>query len=525
MYFNHAFQKMFLGTQVSGALPLNPNPNLVDGFLITAGIPTSSLGTLSATAALNYGPGSYGFFDPNTWTSVNAAGITGCCPLVLASAAIFSNDKIGPMAGGYKESNKSKIIKPKSIHRFMRIDPCTPQQSVVSIGNTVFTDSTGVATHGAIVAGTEDYVNGVYPNTVLTGGSGSGVLATVTVAGNNVTVITITTAGVGYNVGEVLTVTGLPVLVPGTPYTTTVATLNTLVAPNCCFEFLCGETYFLRLEIKGSPTLRYLNHNAYHTLDFNTGCCPADCLAPSPVDSTLVMIGWSEQILGSPIVNPFVFPVVYDEAGVAWFPPNTTVDPQGNAVTSAQWWSNYVSTGHTAGACAGIRLFGAFVGTVFSDCTFQSRDFFEKEPVTILASLVDETGDPCTFTGLCVITECPGMQGMGFGDTILKDLMLSESYLQNYVSQDLRIREITQGNQIIAAINRAALYTKYQILHSVPIYNNPTGTYQNDQYLLEIISTGTNATFETFMTTWLDACAECVSMETYGCTPCVIDPI
>ena len=59
-------------------------------------------------------------------------------------------------------------------------------------------------------------------------------------------------------------------------------TVNT----DCPFEFLCDETYYLRIDIKGSPALRFLNHNAYYTLDAYTGCC--DGPTPVATDPTLV---------------------------------------------------------------------------------------------------------------------------------------------------------------------------------------------------------------------------------------------
>ena len=44
-------------------------------------------------------------------------------------------------------------------------------------------------------------------------------------------------------------------------------------ADNCaCPNFLCGETYYLRIDVKGSPALRFLNHNAYQVLSYYTGC-------------------------------------------------------------------------------------------------------------------------------------------------------------------------------------------------------------------------------------------------------------
>jgi len=302
-------------------------------------------------------------------------------------------------------------------------------------------------------------------------------------------------------------------------------------AATCCFEFLCGETYYLRIDVKGSPALRALNHNAYQTLDAYTGCCAGP--TPVAVDSTLVMISWASEIIINNYLKPFVLPVVFDEAGTAWYAPGTTVDPITNAaVLPAQWWTAYVSPGHVPNACAGLRLFGAFVGTVFGDCTFQVTDYFEKEPVKILASMVDYTGDPCVFEGICAYNDCLGLQGMGFGDQVVKDLIKAESYLQNFfASNDLRIREITQGYDMTSAINRNALYTRYFLLHSVPRFNNPTGVFDNDRYMLEIIIPEANplapvgnTALDTFLTNWLSSCATCVSLETNGCVHCTPEP-
>jgi hypothetical protein len=35
------------------------------------------------------------------------------------------------------------------------------------------------------------------------------------------------------------------------------------------------------------------------------------------------------------------------------------------------------------------------------------------------------------------------------------------------------------------------LYNSYYIKHHVPRFNNPTGTFDNDQYLIELIGVGT----------------------------------
>jgi len=273
---------------------------------------------------------------------------------------------------------------------------------------------------------------------------------------------------------------------------------------------MCGETYTIRFDLKGSPALRFLNHQMYRNIDFYTGCCPSDGV-PVPVDSTLVMIGWASAIVGDPLLAQFLSPIVYSEAGVALYPPGTV---------GQTTWDNYVSPGHTTGKCAGVRLLSAYVDTRFKDCTFQVTDFFEKEPIKIYASMVDFTGDPCAFTGICVVTECPPLQGMGFGEQVERDLIVSESYRQNYFNSDFRIREITQGDQLLSVISRTAFYYRYIIIHSVPRFNNPTGMFDTEQYRVELITTVINTAFEAFCSTWLSTCANCVSMEIDGCSPC-----
>jgi hypothetical protein len=81
-----------------------------------------------------------------------------------------------------------------------------------------------------------------------------------------------------------------------------------------------------------------------------------------------------------------------------------------------------------------------------------------------------------------------GIQGEGFGETIVRDLILSERYRQNDWNDDPRIREITLGDAPLTAISRTASYWRYVIQHSVPRFNNPSGTFDNDQYTLHIIT-------------------------------------
>ncbi len=265
--------------------------------------------------------------------------------------------------------------------------------------------------------------------------------------------------------------------------------------------------------------MRFLDHNAYLTVDAYTGCCPADSIAPVAVDSTEVMIKWAHQIVNSPLIFPFILPVVVAEDLSLWYAPGTNtagyVAPAGYTIGGT--WDAYVSAGHTEGACAGLVLNGAYVDTKFGDCSFQISDFYEKEPVRIYASEVDLNGEPCLFTGICVTNECLGLQANGLGETVLRETILSESYRQNFFATDIRIREITQGNQILDAVNRNLYYDTLYLQHNVPRFNNPTGVFDNDQYLLQIFglssNTGVPGTLNTqlsnlqeWITLWLEDC-------------------
>lgn len=529
-YFNHAYRKSFVGTKATQA-GSGTAKAVNNGFLTDAGVPTSALAETAAPYAL--GVGTYGFFNPDTYLSVNAASaeVIAGKPLVFAAASLFKDDKIGPFHGGYKESNKSKMINPRFVHKFTKMTGAATEQSIWHLGNTNW-NADAIATLGALTGGT-GYTNGTYTNVALvSAGAGAGALATVVVAGGIVTGITITAPGQGYAVGDVLT---LPTSVPytaGTPASTVVATIkyDAVGSKVCKFDFVCGETYNLRLDLWGSPVLRFLNHDLYKTLAASTGCCPDGTIVPGNVDSTLVMINWANQIVNDLWLQHFIRPIVYTQNGLPLFATAaeavaagfTAAAPATPSIPgSASIWANYVSPGYIAGTTAGLRLVTAYVESKFGNCSFQNSDFFEKEVVQMNVSLTDLSGEPCEFSALCANKEYAGFTGQGFGEQVLRDVILDESYLQNHFSDDVRIREITQGDQYFTAINRNALYTRYVIQHSVPRYNNPSGVYDNDQYALNVYVPAATATaFETFMATWLGAAAVggVVSLETYGHT-------
>lgn len=539
-YFNHAFKKTFLatGTTLSSVAVTDPftgAPVTVSsnqGYLTTTGKPTYILNGMSAykeqvpysspTDLSTWTSGYVGIFDAKTNLSIVP---DNCCNIYIAGSAIYNNDKIGPWHGGYTETNKSKMINPRYVQKFYRVDPCAPQNNVIHVGSTYGTAGGGVTAGSITTPGTAYAPNtatAVEVKTVTVSGTGTGLTLFITVAAGVPTVTGIANLGKGYAVGntvQILEADGTATSGTAAVYTISgVTTALTPVLPNteCCKEFLCGETYYLRVDIKGSPALRFLNHNAYYNAEAYTGCCADDTIAPEAVDSTEVMILWANALLRYKLTSPFLQIVIQDEAGVLWFEPGT--DAASLAALGADTWDNYVSTGHVAGTCAGMIINGAYVDTKFGDCTFQVTDFYEKQPVKIYASEVDYNGDPCTFEGICVAVECQGTQAQGLGEQILRDVIVSESYRQNFfASNDLRIREITQGNQLVSAINRNALYTKYYLLHNVPRFNNPTGVFDNDRYLLEVVSLNALATFQTHITDWLTDCGTECAFEAFTC--------
>jgi len=391
-YFNHAFKKTFVGTA---------------GLEDAAGVNTADLASKE-----------FGFVNPKTWTTVDTTAVTTPIPLVLVAGSFRSADKIGPFAGGYQESIKSKTINPKYVSSIYRVDPNGSKQCQIAVGNANLTAASGL---------------------------------------------------------------------------------------DCKKEFLCGSNYNLRVDVKGSPVLRTLTHNGYLTVTAYTGCC-ADPATIEAVDPAMVYHQWGAYINQHPIMSKFIQATVTfsTNSGVAWTQVTPNAD-HGNATPGNATDDAYL---------VGLILEGAYYDTEFGDCTFYPTDSLisHLEPLKIYASEVDLNGDPCVFSGVCVNTACPGYQLNGSGETLLRDLILTEGYMQQplYTGKDLRIREITGGQagqnaDVFSALDRGTLYTTYNILHNVPRFNNPSSTFDNDQYLLQIVVDGEDTGLETFFIDWLTA--------------------
>ena len=304
---------------------------------------------------------------------------------------------------------------------------------------------------------------------------------------------------------------------------------NIAADSTCNKEFLCEETYYLRIDVKGTAALRFANHNLYQTLGAYGGCCP-DPAVPTAVDPTIIYLQWAEEIAGiagsdaasdkgNPYMRDMIRPLitVTTATGTQTYAQNAKIAAE-EALTVGSIWANIPTTGVTA---AGLILVGAYEDTVFGDCTFQMTDYYGKDPLQVFASEVDLNGDPCAFAGLCVERTCLGGKANGLGESVARDVILHESYLQNFFASDLRVREITQGTDVFNLVDRTALYNRFYMLHSVPRYNNPTGVFDNDQYLLEIIgaATGFVDTLKTPINALL-ACNGCELTEVFEFVPC-----
>lgn len=449
-YFPHAFQKMLIGTS----------------FVTGDGTKT----TLDLTA------GQIGLMDPitNKLATLGTLSYPEVPMIVLAQGSFYANDKLGPFHGGYKETVKSKGINPKYVSAFYVTEPAEPVNQVVT------------------------------------------------------------------------------------------------VSASAC-ELTCNTTYRMRLDVKGSPALRFITHNAYLTVDGSTGCCVEGL---DYTDPNVILTEWAKRINDSVIINPFVQAKVYtahvedslvdagitdgdaklivanaDKTKFAVGAKVTSASSDGVVTSSVPAYSFVVSVSADDAAGVGFAhvtlskeatadvangyvlvyseisydtytasvvaddiakttshmdLVGAYVDTKFGNCSFSPKDHFEIEPVRIYPSIVDQNGDPCETTCFAVAESVEGYQGKGYGEQIIRELMLSNSYRQDYWSQDPRMREIL-GDTTFDQVDRNSKYYVYHILHSVPRKSNPSGTLDNDQYLIKIVVDSRSTAFENAIDAYLTA--------------------
>ena len=422
---------------------------------------STTLAASGGTDALT--AGQIGFFDAKTFQVVSAQ----AAPFILAEGSRFATDKIGPVHGGYKESKKSKAINPKYVSRLIKVSGKAAKNHIIKVD------------------------------------------------------------------------------------------------ASACAGLACDSTIRLRLDVKGSPALRFLNHQLYKTLDAYTGCCDS---SNSAIDHTVALLKWADQINDAPLLKDFVQAKVWKVAasttaaaavngstaltvasgtgiavgqkvtGTGILAATTVAAVSGTSVTLSQaatiangaavvfhsqvLSSSYVAATSSLGSVdSQLEITAAYVDTKFGDCTFTPTDKYDLEPLFIYASVVDESGDPCTVQCISVSEVQAPQQASGVGESVLRDLILDGRYLQNAYPDSsrvdsLRMREI-EADPALATVNRSGLYDQVLILHNVPRFNNPTSTFDNDQYLLVVhVPAGTATTSITnFIVNSCSAAGNAVSLE------------
>jgi hypothetical protein len=459
-YFPHAYQKLLVANSFYSTAGN-------DGTALTAG----QLAVIDASTNLTIN------------TAVFPTFATAPKMIYLAQGSFHVNDKIGPYHGGYQETVKSKGINPKYVSAFYRVDDMAPQNNIIQI-----------------------------------------------------------------------------------------------CAAAC--NLTCNTTYRLRVDVKGSPALRLLTRNAYQVVDAKTACC--DPTNPDYIqDPTMVMLGWSDNLTLSPIMNNFVQPHVYvfntnaslgvqdtntdAVLGDTFITPSSTtgvvagqkvvlsngqtvyvdsvgggdvniVDFNGNAVEittgftggTATFYDEVTTGTYTeetdqtalASLLACMDLVGAYVDTTFGDCSFRPTDHFELQPIQIYASTLDENDDPCDTICFTTSTVQEAMQGKGFGETVLRELILAKQYQQEWWTNDVRLREVLDNTSLTEVV-RGGKYIIYNILHSVPRKSNPSGMMDNDQYLIRIAVpaiAGANTQFEEYINNLLSVNNNSIAFDPAGST-------
>jgi len=450
-YFNHAFQKTLINTARGGFFTTQTAP-VVTNF--SKDVPPGQVSIIASHTTSAFTANQVIDFSSGSFTNTLQE-----LPMIyLAQGSINTKDKLGPLAGGYTESVKTKGINPKYVSKFFKVDPCCAQN-------------------------------------------------------------------------EVQTVCLCPDAVPQ-----------------------CGTSYYLRIDIKGSPALRFLSHNLYRTFASSNVCCPADPTASTAIDQIdpmQVQTSWAWQIARDPIMSQFILPILswnYDGNGTttfnvaAWFADNPTLMDTdlyaaiqngvavgnyayvnaNNGFPSSQEDSYTPFTDEIPSVEQCLNLIGAYVDTQFGTCSFHPQDFYELAPVKIYPSITDQQGDPCVDQIWCTDLSQLGVQGDGYGYKLLRDVILFRRYMQEQYVYDPRLREVMNQDQVYNYINQQGQYTTYGILHSVPRFNNPTGVFDNDQYLVTIIMPATgacdsrtgNEDFEAWMNGYLAAAGNGVQLET-----------
>lgn len=486
-YFPHAFQKMLVAT--NGTTP----------FYSVAGSSTTVLAA-GSVAVVNAAT--------NLTLNIAAAASYSATPLVyLAQGSFYSNDLVGPFAGGYKETVKSKGINPKYVSAFYVTEPAPALNNVIQVCQqncainceTMYDLRLDIKGSPAL----RFLSHNIYQTLSAYSGCCDG----------NVTPSKIDPNVILLQWADQINGFGNTYQTVGTGGNNSVPFLS---------QFVQAKVWNLSLSTTATGALAATSITVASAGSGATALAAGDKLT-IPAIGVVAYIG-STYVAGSTTV-PLVTP-----SGAAFaLPAAVPAAPDDDVkfykqITSATYVPVTGAAATTQDSC--MDIIGAYVDTVFGNCSFSPMDHFELEPLRIYASAVAYSnnsnsinGDPCVVSCFEVSEVQAAVQGKGYGETLVRELILAKRYRQEPWYQDPRMREVMgdtvlgQGNGGNPEIVRGNSYYVYHILHSVPRKSNPTGTMDNDQYLVKVVANARNTNFETYINGLLTSANNAVQLQ------------
>lgn len=531
-YFPHSYQKSFVATEAT--TPVINTADVLTTALKAGQIALIDAATNKSVALSTSSP---------TYSSTPLA--------YLAQGSFHTKDKMGPFHGGYQETVKSKGINPKYISSFTVSEPLSPIQdiqqiSLSGVGSTCpiacnstyrlrldfkgspalrFLTHNAYFTLDAFTGCCDTSSNNVDPNIVLLAWadrlalyptvkdfvqakvwnqvlvSGTAATATATAAAS----LTVS-SGTGIAAGQ---------RVVFTPTTSTSATGSTIAgnvftvgtATNTMFSVgqvltgtgvAAGTTIVSRLTLgggTGSTFLVNISQTVASTTISSTSPVTAYVISTYTTGTTVGLVAADNLYTASTIAIPTI--------------TTTTITPKIYGVITTDTYT--ALTGATAPDTVNsfLEIVGAYVDTTFGDASFSPRDHVEYQPIELYASvsILDVLGNQCSASCFVPAEVQQAVQGRGFGETLVRELILSKRYQQEPWIQDPRLREVMDyglaNPAITNELSRSSKYYIYNLLHQVPRKGNPSGMMDSDQYLLRIYSTVRLTALEQGITYWL----------------------
>ena len=486
--------------------------------------------------------GQLGLFDRN-FKPVAVTATAASDPFYIVQGSYFKNtgysDKIGSH-GGYQESVKSKMINPKYISRIFWVQAKAPVQQVVKIPVTgglnadttyrlridvkgspalrflshniyrVMDTYTGPlnATNptfqkdpiATLVDWKEQLTMSPYFNQLVQARvfvykasiTGDGTAPTFPTSGNAgyLSRVTITTASTtDVYVGQRAVATGLPANSYVTAVTSGTSIVVSYPTQTSNPTLTTGLTVRLFNDVYGS--------NGGYTTPY-TNIAVTSGQQPTYVGQPTYIPGSSDYTTGPAQTS--------GTATGATIAVASTVSSASSGAHIYTPVSDALSFSYTANQEPFMELTAAYLETKFGNPTFTVTDNYDLEPLKIIASLMDDSGSTTvtapigtaaaqTITDAGIATQVQAVsQAQGTGETVLRELILTGRYRQEAFGDgtnidQFRMREIEANPGVLdmmTVAKRNGLYNKLCILHSVPRFNNPTGVFDNDQYLIEI---------------------------------------